>query len=198
MKLLIFSDIHGDKKALERLADQAADYYLSAGDLSNFAKGLEKLGPILERHKERMYVIPGNHESEQDNAAFCERYGLQDLHGRSVQLGKYSVAALGYSNITPFKTPGEYTEEELAARLASFESLPDPMVLICHCPPKGTLLDRAGENMHFGSSAVREFIDKRQPMYFYCGHVHEAAGAVDRIGRTQGWNVGKQGMLLEI
>lgn len=198
MKLLIFSDIHGDAKALERLASTEADYYFSVGDLSNFARGLEKLGPVLERHKERTYVIPGNHESERDNAAFCERYGLQDLHGRSVALGGYSVAALGYSNITPFKTPGEYTEEEIAERLAPFEKLPDPMVLICHCPPKGTLLDRAGENMHFGSTAVREFIDKRQPAYFYCGHVHEAAGAVDRIGKTQGWNVGKAGVVLEV
>src|SRR5271165_1068132 len=198
MKLLIFSDIHGDKAALERLMDTEADYYFAAGDLSNFARGLDKLGPVLARRRERMFVIPGNHESEKDVADFCESFGFENLHGKSIQLGKYWLAALGYSNITPFQTPGEYTEAEIARRLNPFESQPDPLVLICHCPPKGTRLDRAGADKHFGSTAVREFIDRRQPVYFYCGHVHEAAGEADRIGRTQGWNVGKTGVVLEI
>ena len=34
MKLLIFSDIHNNLKALERLMDMEADYYFAAGDLS--------------------------------------------------------------------------------------------------------------------------------------------------------------------
>ncbi|HME06514.1 MAG TPA: metallophosphoesterase [Bryobacteraceae bacterium] len=198
MKLLIFSDIHGDKAALERLMDTEADYYFAAGDLSNFARGLDKLGPVLARRRERMFVIPGNHESEKDVADFCESFGFENLHAKSIQLGKYWLAALGYSNITPFQTPGEYTEEEIARRLSPFDSVADPLVLICHCPPKGTRLDCAGPGRHFGSTAVREFIDRRQPVYFYCGHVHEAAGEADRIGRTQGWNVGKTGVVLEI
>ena len=41
MKVLIFSDIHGDLRALERIASQQADVYISAGDLSNFGKGLD-------------------------------------------------------------------------------------------------------------------------------------------------------------
>ena len=32
MKLLIFSDIHGDKAALEKLMNVEADYYFAAGD----------------------------------------------------------------------------------------------------------------------------------------------------------------------
>lgn len=198
MKLLIFSDIHGDAAALERLMSTEADFYFAAGDLANFGRGLDKLGPIMARRRERMFVIPGNHESEQDIKAFCQSFGFQDMHGRSMALGGYSLAALGYSNITPFQTPGEYSEAELAERLEPFEAVADPLILICHCPPKDTQLDRAGENMHFGSTAVRAFIDQRQPLYFYCGHVHEAAGASDKIGKTQAWNVGKAGVMLEI
>jgi len=37
-----------------------------------------------------------------------------------------------------------------------------------------------------------------QPRYFCCGHIHEAAGQQDLIGRTQSWNVGKRGQLLEL
>jgi Icc-related predicted phosphoesterase len=107
------------------------------------------------------------------------------------------VAGLGYSNPTPFDTPGEYSEQELTEKLEPFAQL-KPLVLICHCPPKSTLLDRAAEGKHFGSTAVRTFIDQHQPEHFFCGHIHEAEGAVDTIGLTVGRNVGKQGYLLEL
>ena len=196
-KLLIFSDIHTDKAALDGLMDIEADYYFAAGDLANFGRGLDQLGPVLAKRAERMYVLPGNHESEDDIARFCGRFGFHNFHGQKLVIDGYSVAGLGYSNPTPFNTPGEYSEAELAVRLGKFQEL-DPLVLICHCPPKGTRLDRAREGQHFGSTSVREFIDRNQPVYFYCGHIHEAAGAEDTIGKTRGWNVGKRGQILEL
>ncbi len=196
MKLLIFSDIHGDKNALERLMDTEADYYFAAGDLCDWGRGIERLGPIMQVHAERMYVIPGNHESEQYIEQFCQQFGFHNFHGQTIELEGFTVAGLGYSNPTPFDTPGEYTEQELAARLSKFDGL-DPLVLICHAPPVGTKLDKSGAE-HFGSQAVRDFIDRNQPAYFYCGHIHEAAGQQDTIGKTQGWNVGKRGQVLEL
>jgi hypothetical protein len=197
MKLLIFSDIHGDKAALEKLMATEADYYFAAGDLANWGRGLDDLGPILQQRGDRMYVIPGNHESEGDIAGFCRKYGLHDFHGQSMQIAGHTIAGLGYSNPTPFNTPGEYSEEELAERLAKFSN-PPLKVLICHAPPKNSKLDRAGEGQHFGSTAVRDFIEKAQPKYFYCGHIHEAAGQQDIIGQSTGWNVGKRGQLLDL
>jgi len=196
-KLLIFSDIHGDKTALEKLMDIEADYYFADGDLANWGRGLEQLGPIMQRRADRMYVLPGNHESEAHIAGFCEQFGFHDFHGQHIQIGKWSVAGLGYSNPTPFDTPGEYSEQELAARLEKFSAL-DPLILICHAPPKSTKLDRVREGQHFGSQAVRDFIDRYQPHYFYCGHIHEAAGQHDTIGRTEAWNVGKRGQILDL
>ncbi len=197
MKLLIFSDIHGDKSALEKLMDIEADYYFADGDLTNWGRGLDQLGPIMRQRAERMYVLPGNHESEDDIARFCEQYGFHNFHGKSIRMGKFAVAGLGYSNPTPFNTPGEYTEQELAMRLEPFAAL-DPLILICHAPPKSTQLDRAGEGQHFGSQAVRDFIDRYQPRYFYCGHIHEAAGVHETIGGTEAWNAGKRGQLLDL
>jgi Icc-related predicted phosphoesterase len=197
VKLLIFSDIHGDRAALERLMAIEADYYFAAGDLANFGRGLDVLGPILQKRAERMYVLPGNHESEGDITRFCGEFGFQDFHGRTIQIEGYHVAGLGYSNPTPFNTPGEYSEQELTERLNRFSGL-DPLVLICHTPPKDTLLDRAGEGQHFGSAAIREFIEREHPRYFFCGHIHEAAGQHEMLGTTEGWNVGKRGQLLEL
>ncbi len=197
MKLLIFSDIHGDKNALEKLMATEADYYFAGGDLANWGRGLDQLGPIMQKRAGRMYVLPGNHESEADIAAFSKQYGFHDLHGQSIRIGNWTVAGLGYSNPTPFNTPGEYTEQELASRLEKFSSL-DPLILICHAPPKSTKLDRVRAGQNFGSQAVRDFIDLHQPRYFYCGHIHEAAGVHDTIGRTQAWNVGKRGQVLDL
>jgi len=197
MKLLIFSDIHGDKAALEKRMAMEADYYFADGDLANWGRGLDQLGPIMQKRAEKMYVLPGNHESEDDVARFCEQYGFHNFHGQTIDVAGFKVAGLGYSNPTPFNTPGEYTEQELAERLEKFSSL-DPLILICHTPPKNTKLDRVDEGQHFGSQAVRDFIDRYQPRYFYCGHIHEAAGQMEILGRTQACNVGKRGMMLDV
>lgn len=174
-----------------------ADLYIAAGDLSNFARGLDKAGPLLQAKGERVFVMPGNHESAADIEGFAAKYGLQTLHGAAIQVGKHHIAGLGYSNITPFQTPGEYTEQQLAEKLEPWRGL-HPLVLICHCPPKDTPLDRAGEGKHFGSPAIRRFLDEVQPEYFFCGHIHEAEGVDASIGVTLGRNVGKRGYLLEL
>jgi Icc-related predicted phosphoesterase len=197
MKILIFSDIHNDTAALKRLMETEADCYIAAGDLVTFARGFEKVGPILQTQAGKVHVLPGNHESEADIDRFCAEYGLRPFHGRSFEAGGFQVAGLGYSNPTPFDTPGEYTETELAARLLPFANL-NPLVLICHCPPKNTPLDEAGPGQHFGSTAVADFLNQHRPRFFACGHIHEAAGRVVNLGPTRAVNTGKQGYLLDL
>ena len=197
MKLLIFSDIHNDWKALDRLLALDADYYIAAGDQVTWAKGIDRAGEILAQRAGKMYVLPGNHESAEMVAAMCARHGLHDFHGRHMQVGRWHVAGLGYSSPTPFNTPGEYSEPQIAARLQRFADLA-PLVLVCHAPPYGTVLDQIGPGVHAGSRAVRDFIVKYQPEYFFCGHIHEAAGASVEIGKTRARSVGKAGYLLEL
>ena len=196
-RLLIFSDIHNDADALRKLMKIDADYYFAAGDLVSWQRGLDEMGEIMKSRADRVYVIPGNHESEQDIANFCKHYGFTNFHGSKIEIGGTHVAGLGYSSPTPFNTPGEYSEEELAARLQKFADL-KPLVLICHAPPLNSTLDRVHEGLHAGSRAVREFIEKHQPRDFFCGHIHEAGGVVEQIGSTRAMNVGTRGYLLEL
>jgi Icc-related predicted phosphoesterase len=197
VKLLIFSDIHNDWKTLERLLAIEADYYIAGGDQVTWAKGFERCGEILEKRGDKVYVLPGNHESASDVAAMCARHGLHNFHERHIEVGKWRVAGLGYSNPTPFNTPGEYTEPQIADRLQRFAEL-DPLVLICHAPPYDTPLDQIRRGLHAGSHSVRAFIDRYQPTYFFCGHIHEAEGVEATLGKTRAWNVGKKGHLLEL
>ena len=197
VKLLVFSDIHGDARALERLMSIDADYYFCAGDLVNWARGLDIMGEVMKRRADRVYVIPGNHESAVQITAFCAKFGFHDFHGGRVRIGGFEVTGLGYSNPTPFETPGEYSEEELERMLHAFDGL-KPMISICHAPPFGTSLDRITNLKHAGSRAIREFLRREQPRYFFCGHIHEAAGAQDKLGETSAMNVGKKGYLLDL
>jgi len=197
MKLQIFSDIHNDLAALEKLLAVEADYYFAAGDLATWRRGLDACGNLLAARGERVWVLPGNHESEADIARFCERFHLNAFHGQSFQAGAWHIAGLGYSSPTPFNTPGEYSEPEMARHLELFAGL-SPLVLICHCPPRDTDLDRIHNGLHGGSSAVRDFLERRQPEYFFCGHIHEAAGVAQQFGRTRAVNAGKRGYLLEL
>ena len=197
LRLLIFSDIHNDWKTLERLLATEADYYIAAGDQVTWAKGIERCGEILQTRGDKVYVLPGNHESAEQVATMCARFGLHNFHERHIQIGQWQVAGLGYSNPTPFNTPGEYSEAQLGDRLRRFADLA-PLVLVCHTPPYGTALDQIRQGLHAGSHSVREFIEKHQPAYFYCGHIHEAEGVEIEMGRTRAKNVGKRGHLLEL
>jgi Icc-related predicted phosphoesterase len=197
LRLFIFSDIHNDWKTLERLLQVEADYYIAAGDQVTWSKGIERCGEILQQRAERMYVLPGNHESAGQVATMCARYGMHDFHERHFQVGRWQVAGLGYSSPTPFNTPGEFSEPQLAERLQRFSDL-RPLVLVCHAPPHGTALDRIRPGLHAGSTAVRAFIEQHQPEYFFCGHIHEAEGVAIEMGATRARNVGKKGYLLEL
>jgi uncharacterized protein len=197
LRLLIFSDIHNDWKTLETLLSVEADYYIAAGDQITWGKGLDRCGEILRTRGDKVYVLPGNHESADQVAGMCARHGLHDFHERHFQAGRWHVAGLGYSNPTPFNTPGEYSEPQLAERLARFAEL-DPLVLVCHAPPYDTALDQIRAGLHAGSRAVGEFLQQRQPAWFFCGHIHEAEGVSVEIGRTRARNVGKKGYLLEL
>ena len=201
MKVLIFSDIHGDTRALEKLIAQPADIYIAAGDLSTFGKDLDRCGEIMKSLGEKVWVLPGNHESHDDTRAFCQRFGFFDFHRQIRALkserGTTQWAGLGYSNITPFNTPGEYTEEEITKALAPFDNL-KPLYLVVHFPPQGTRLDEFAAGKHAGSPTLREWVDRVQPLYLFCGHIHECAGRSDRLGSTQAFNVGKKGYTIEV
>lgn len=197
MKILLFSDIHEDVRTLARLMATPADLYIAAGDLANWSRGLDACGPILQPHGERVWVLPGNHESAQQIADFCAKFGLRNFHEQAWQVDGRWMAGLGYSSPTPFNTPGEYSEEEMAKRLEKFAAL-SPLVLVCHAPPFGSDLDRVNSSTHAGSRSVKKFLEQHPPEWFFCGHIHECGGTETRLGKTRAVNLGKKGYLLEI
>jgi len=119
-----------------------------------------------------------------------------------VQLpGGFEMASFGYSTPTPWHTPRELPEEEMANRIGVLASRlrdPEHAVFNFHCPPYGTHLDQApvldaelrprvdatGLKVGpVGSTSVRASIEEAQPLLGLHGHVHESPGA-QRLGST--------------
>ena len=134
MRVQVFSDIHSDLRALEKATAVEADLYISAGDLVNWSQGLDACGEVLKPLGEKLWVLPGNHETASDISSFCRKFGFNDFHCKTFVRDGWNFAGLGYSNPTPFDTPGEYSEDELRDRIKEFAGL-KPLILICHAPP---------------------------------------------------------------
>src|SRR5690348_1715520 len=119
-RILIFSDIHNDRRALEKLMAIEAEAYFAAGDLVSWARGLNKMGEVMHSRAGKVYVMPGNHESAKNIEEFCAEFGFVNFHEATAEIGGTRFAGLGYSSPTPFDTPGEYSEAQLAEKLERF------------------------------------------------------------------------------
>ena len=107
-------------------------------------------------------------------------------------VGFFGVSA---APVSVLRTPNEITEEEIMRRAEqgwTDVAACRQTVFVPHAPPAGTALDRLRDGRHVGSTAVREFIERRAPDLVVCGHIHEARGT-DRIGSTLIANCGPAG-----
>lgn len=131
----------------------------------------------------------------------CSRH-VQNVDNTVVPLGDhYQMLSSGWSNPTPWDTPREISEEELAAMLDKLVEKLDPdrkTIFNLHAPPYNCTLDAAPQldeelrpvlqggsqvMIQVGSTAVREVIEQVQPVLSLHGHIHESRGAM-RIGKT--------------
>ncbi len=183
--MFLASDIHGSagklKSALER---ESFDLIILAGDLSNgsmkdvrrILRGAKSFGSVL--------FVPGNMDPP-SLLGVDEVEGCPNLHGRVRSL-EMKFGGIGGGNISPFNTPIELGEEEIGDILSRLGRID---VLVSHMPPYSTKLDVIRSGAHVGSRALREYIERAQPLLCLCGHIHESPG-IDRIGRTVLINAG--------
>src|ERR1700681_2401998 len=162
----------------------------------------------------RIFVCPGN-DDEMEVDDVIRRSDVVELgEGRVLDIDGFSMISTGWSNHTPWNTHREETEEKLGERIEAMASqLPDASKAIfnLHCPPFKSGLDEApaidadlrllhgGRALRpVGSTAVREAIERHQPLISLHGHIHESKGAV-KIGKTLSINPGssyEEGMLM--
>jgi Icc-related predicted phosphoesterase len=188
MEIVAFGDIHEYLHALEPLAAtlRRADLILISGDLTRW-RGPATASKVLEavkRHTANILAQVGNTDRWETHH-YLDRLGI-NLHGQGHRFGDLGIFGVGGSNPTPFLTPTEFSEEEIAdCLMAGYETISDApyKILVAHCPPYQTAIDRIYSGYHVGSTSVRRFIETYQPDLCISGHIHEAPGE-DRLGRT--------------
>lgn len=194
MKIVSFGDVHMATRNLALMGEimRDTDLVIVSGDLTNFGgedDARRVLGDV-RRACPRVLALPGNLD-RREVIGFLEREGVA-LHGRGIVLDGAAIFGCGGSNITPFHTPTELTEEEIYTTLmAGYEQVRGrrPLLMVCHTPPFDTCCDRIVGGRPVGSPAARRFIEEVQPDVCISGHIHESAGA-DAIGRTRVFNAG--------
>jgi Icc-related predicted phosphoesterase len=158
----------------------------------------------------RLFMMLGNDDEPALQNVLAESPLHVDCEDIPVELGEQiEMLSCGMANPTPWNSPRELPEEELAAHLEELASqLQDPgrSVFNLHVPPKGTALDQAPEldstlkpvvrggavsMTSAGSQAVRELIERYQPLVALHGHIHESRG-MTKIGRTVCINPGSE------
>jgi len=162
----------------------------------------------------RIFVCPGNDDEMEVDDVVRKSEMVQLGEGQMLEIDGFTMISTGWSNHTPWNTHREETEELLGERIeAMAKQVPDQSRAIfnLHCPPFKSGLDEApaidadlkllhgGRALRpVGSTAVRQAIEKHQPLLSLHGHIHESKGAV-KLGKTLSINPGssyEEGMLM--
>ncbi len=155
-------------------------------------------------------VSPGNDDQPFIDDLLSSSERVINPEGRVVLLpGELELVSLGFSNRTPWDSPRELDEPELLARIdkiADQVTRPDRTIFNLHVPPKDSSLDEAiilnadlspvirnGSAVvgGVGSTAVRDAIERHQPLLGLHGHIHESRGLA-KVGRTTVFNPGSE------
>jgi hypothetical protein len=200
MKILVLSDLHDDEVCLERTKEfyskNEFDYVLIAGDITKHS--ISFLEEVLEALP-NSFIIQGNNEDSKviikmkkyenyihEKVGFlkdvlAEKTSTIDEKGNRYEefelAETYPIVGFGFSNITPFGTPGELTEDEIYKRMSKLP-IDEKTILLCHCPPYG-YFDTTPSGEHVGSKSIWKISLEKRPMMVLFGHIHELEGVTE-------------------
>jgi Icc-related predicted phosphoesterase len=169
------------------------------------ALAAERLGAV----QRPLYVTGGNDDPFSIERVLDDAEYARNAESRVLRIDdRHEMASTGYGNPTPWPCPRDIPESALAERIEAMLADVEDMaggIFNFHVPPYDSALDIApeldtsvvppavvpGATIAAGSRAVREAIERHQPMLSLHGHIHESRGVV-RIGRTVCVNPGSE------
>ncbi|MEW6063335.1 MAG: metallophosphoesterase [Nanoarchaeota archaeon] len=199
LKILAAGDFHADTSLAKRLADVAdkerVDLVILNGDLVEENKTQGIIKPFIDK-KKKVFLIPGNHETIATTDFLAELYNVVNLHGYSIKYKDVGIFGCGGANIGL----NQLSDEEIYNALKKgFEGVKDMRrkIMVTHVHPSKTTMEKF-TSFFQGSNGVRRAIERFKPDIAICGHVHEAEGIEEKIGKTRVVNVGRKGKIIEV
>lgn len=196
MRILAFTDVHGNAPALRRLQEKAAaaDVVVTTGDFTLFEQDAKRVMSTLSAFPRPVLLIPGNHEYSGSIERLCGQLpNLNYLHRRAMHFPELSFLGWGGGGFAQMDPELELNAPRLAREVQG-----RPFVFLLHGPPHGTALDHLLRLGHRGCRSRRAFIERYQPRLVLCGHLHENFGKRDCIGTSLILNPGPQGAYIDI
>lgn len=192
LKILAAADLHGDidiaKKLSEKAKKNKVDLVILAGDIGGYE--LEK-GRILEpfiKQKQRIAFVPGNWDTEREHNVLKSL--AKSLHNYYITYNEIGIAGIGNPDWKSIE------QEDLQILKNNFERMkPKKRVLVSHWHAKGTKAEFSGIE---GDEYLRRIVEEVSPDILISGHIHEAEGIEDKIGKTKVFQVGRKGTIIEI
>lgn len=192
---------------ISSLSEAEQEEWFEGVMVTTFRRWIELADERLNGTGVRCFVMPGNDDPPSIEAEILAAKHVESCDEKIVEFDRYAMLSLGYSNRTPWDSPRELDEDDLFRKISALaDQVGDHTYCVynLHVPPYDSQLDTAaeldenfnlvliGKQPHLipvGSTAVREIIEKYQPLVALHGHIHESPGAT-RIGRTLCLNPG--------
>jgi len=190
MRILVLSDIHERTHRFKHLSRIVRDVggvslVIVAGDITYFKQAevaIDILGKLRDTIGSPVVFIPGNCDDARLLGVMDIGDNLVNIHGRFIEFNDLILYGVGGGGISPFHTMIEYSEEDFARLLGNAEGLdPGRLVMVTHHPVYGFFDEVSGS--HIGSKVFRDFMERRHPLLWVTGHIHEHSGWL-RAGAT--------------
>ncbi|HLP79135.1 MAG TPA: metallophosphoesterase [Acidobacteriota bacterium] len=194
MKLLAFTDLHANLRAIEHLAQESerhkVDFLVCAGDFSMFGNGQEQMLKELNAIGKPIILIHGNHEHEDLLEHQISKYkNIIWVHKDTYEYQNFIFIGFGGG--------GFATHEPEFKSFAAKHAKRKNIILVTHQPPYGTALDELYGD-YVGNKDFRSFIEDAKPLVAICGHIHENQNKHSVVSKTLVINPGPMGKILEI
>jgi len=200
MKILAAGDIHGDSALAEKLAkkaeDEKVDLVVLCGDLTYAEQSTDNIVGAFTSRKQKVILIPGNHETVATADFLCELYGATNLHGYSMKFNDVALFGAGGANIGLHQVSDDEIYSLLQKGHDKIKDVPKK-VMVTHVHPTDSMMSKFSTIVP-GSQGVTNAIKAFKPDILLCSHVHEAEGIEEMMDGTKVMNVGKGGKIFEI
>lgn len=195
-KILAAGDFHGDSSVTKKLAEKAekenVDLVILTGDITGLIETENIIKPFLQKNK-RVVFVPGNWDTTEATETLSQLYGIKNIGKHYVKYDNVGIFGIGNEN-WQLNLNEDKTFKKLKKDFEKIKDL-EKKIMVSHMHAAQTSSEFSGFP---GSTAVRKAIEKFQPDLFISGHIHEAEGLQEKIGKTRVISVGKKGKIIEI
>src|SRR3989338_645128 len=195
-KILAASDFHGDNTATKRLAEKAkkenVDLVILAGDITGAVETNNLLKPFKD-NKQNVVFVPGNWDSSETTDFLSKLYSIKNVGEHYVIYKNVGIFGIG-SPDWQMSLDEKETFKKLKKDFEKIKNL-EKKIMVSHIHAAGSKAEFSGIR---GSKGIRKAIEQFQPDLFLSGHIHEAEGLIEKIGKTKLVSVGKRGRIIEL